>query len=239
MGSTPFALVFALVMLLLIVVGLYQYFSSQERRDELTGLAARHGWTYTTRDDSWTTRFEGDPFGHGFDRRATNVLSGAYDGRPSVVFDYRYSTQGDGDESPGDPTSVPLDHPWSVVALDAGAALPLLAVTPEDVVTRFVGRITDRDIELESEDFNRAFTVTCPDRKFASDVLHPQMMQLLLEHRDLCWRFQGRHLLAVRDGKRTTAQIESTLETLGSILDQVPAFVLADRRGRPGESAGT
>ena len=73
-----------------------------------------------------------------------------------------------------------------------GISLPPLSVDPENFLDRFVGRLTDNDIDLESEDFNRAFTVSCPDRKFASDVLHPQMMEFLLEHRQVGWRFEQR-----------------------------------------------
>ena len=61
-----------------------------------------------------------------------------------------------------------------------GISLPPLSVDPENFLERFVGRLTGNDIDLESEEFNRAFTVGCPDRKFASDVLHPQMMEFLL-----------------------------------------------------------
>ena len=77
-------------------------------------------------------------------------------------------------------------------AVDGRRHAPADASTPESFLDRFVGRLTNSDIELESEDFNRAFTVTCPDRKFASDVLHPRMMEFLLQHRDLGWRFEQR-----------------------------------------------
>ena len=75
--------------------------------------------------------------------------------------------------------------------------MPPLRVDPEDFLDRFVGRITGNDIDLESEEFNRAFTVSCPDRKFASDVLHPQMMEFLLQHRQLGWRFEQDSMLVV------------------------------------------
>ena len=58
--------------------------------------------------------------------------------------------------------------------------MPPLSVDPENFLDRFVGRLSGNDIDMESEEFNRAFTVSCPDRKFASDVLHPQLMEFLL-----------------------------------------------------------
>ena len=71
------------------------------------------------------------------------------------------------------------------------------------MIGRLIGRLTNRDIELESEDFNRAFTVSCPDRKFASDVLHPRMMEFLLQHRALAFRFD-QDSCGDRRGRRTS-----------------------------------
>jgi hypothetical protein len=210
---------------------------AEDRRDAFATLAARKNWTYAARDDSWTTLFSGSPFGEGFDRKATNLLTGMYNGRPFVAFDYSYSTDSSLSDSARHTSSLSLDHPFSVVAVDTGAAFPHLQVIPEGLVGRISRRLGDQDIELESEDFNRAFTVTCPDRKLASDVLHPRMMQLLLTTPDLAWQLQGRYLLAVRAGSHTEAQVEATLACVSAIVDAVPHFVITDHRVPRGESS--
>ena len=79
---------------------------------------------------------------------------------------------------------------------------------PENFIERVVGRLTNSDIELESEDFNRAFTVRCPDRKFASDVLHPRMMELLLQSPDAAFRFDRQWILDCEDGQVALEEIE-------------------------------
>src|SRR5436853_481423 len=45
------------------------------------------------------------------------------------------------------------------------------------------------DIEFESDEFNRAFQVKCPDPKFANDVIDSRMMQWLLTARER-WAFE-------------------------------------------------
>lgn len=77
-----------------------------------------------------------------------------------------------------------------------------------------------RDIELESEKFNRAFLVTCEHRKFASDVLHPRMMELLLGRPGLGWRFEGDSMTGVRRGQHD------------ALVDAIPEFVWRDVRGQ-------
>lgn len=46
-----------------------------------------------------------------------------------------------------------------------------------------------RDIEFESEEFNRAFTVKCDDRRFANALIDGRMMAWLLEDRSR-WGFE-------------------------------------------------
>ena len=108
------------------------------------------------------------------------MVTGTQDGRPFVAFDYVYYTTETSTDAQGHSSSREVSHTYGVVALTVGVAFPPLEVAPEGFVSRIVGRLTDHDIDLESEDFNRAFTVSCPDRKFASDILHPRMMEFLL-----------------------------------------------------------
>src|SRR5665809_28454 len=170
-----------LVVVLFIVIAVMSAIAAQKRRAGIAALAAQRGWTYAERDDRWCDAFQDSPFGTGHNRKATNVLTGQFDGRPFVSFDYVYYTTETSTDSEGRTTTREVSHPYGVAGLDMGAAFPALEVTPEGMFGRLVGRLTNTDIELESEDFNRAFTVNCPDRKFASDVLHPRMMELLLQ----------------------------------------------------------
>ena len=99
------------------------------------------------------------------------------------------------------------------------------------MIGRLIGRLTNRDIELDSEDFNRAFTVTCPDRKFASDVLHPRMMELLLANPQAAFRFDRSWVLSVESGQTEIEQVEPRLAAIDSVLDNVPDFVWRQVRG--------
>lgn len=219
---------FFVVVIVIMVMGAI---ASRKRREDLAALAAQRGWEYAERDDRWTGAFDGAPFGTGHDRRATNVLTGQYDGRPFVSFDYVYYTTERSTDSEGRTTTREVAHRFGVTGLDMGAAFPALRVVPEGMVGRFFGRLTNRDIELESEDFNRAFTVTCPDRKFASDILHPRMMELLLQHPEAAFRLDGRWILDVEDGTVPLEAIEPRLARVDAIVDQVPDFVWKEVRG--------
>ena len=210
---------------LVVLVGFLGYLSAKKRREELSALAAQRGWSYTPRDDSWTERFDGAPFGLGHDRRASNILQGSYDGRGFVAFDFVYHTT-ETTSGPNNTTSThEQSHDYSIIAISTGAVFPHLRVSPEGMVKRFFGRLTNSDIELESEEFNRAFTVTCEDRKIATDVLHPQMMEYLLTLRELSWDLRNGSLVVAAPGRHTPAQLDGSLTAIDGILDRIPEFV--------------
>lgn len=231
MSTGVIVAVFVLIAVVAVAVGVAGYLAAKKRREGMAALAARRGWSYAERDDRWVHAFEGSPFGLGHDRQARNVLTGSYDGRPFVSLDYVYYTTETSTDSEGRTTRREVSHPFGVTGLDMGAAFPPLEVTPEGMIGRFFGRLTNRDIELESEDFNRAFTVTCPDRKFASDVLHPRTMELLLQWPESAFRLEGRWILDCESGQVPLEQIEPRLARVDAIVDQVPDFVWKEVRG--------
>ena len=226
MSSGVLGVVFVVGFLLVVGAAVAGYLAARKRRQALLDLSAARGWTFAEEEPLLVDRFSGPPFGEGFGRRATNVVYGSHDGRDFVAFDYEYKTQtGSGKNQT---TST---HRFSVLALSTRAVLPPLSVDPENVLERLVGRLTDTDIDLESETFNRTFTVSCPDRKFASDVLHPQMMEYLLEYPRLGWRFERDSLIVVATGQRSLEAIDSTLAFMDGITDRIPEFVWHQARG--------
>jgi hypothetical protein len=230
--TAVFPLIFAGFVVVIVAALVIGYLQAKKRREGLAAFAASRGWTFTESDDSLLERFEGEPFGVGQDREAVNVLRGTAQGRPMVVFDYSYVTTSTSTDANGNTRTERHTHPFSVVAVNSGAVMPALSVTPEGMFSRFLGRLTNSDIELESEDFNRAFRVTCPNRRFASDVLHPRMMELVLQWPELAWRFDADSLLAIRSGNHTVAEIDAKLAALDAILDNVPEFVWKEVRGQ-------
>ena len=220
-------LIFAAFLALAVVVVYLSYLAAKKRREAMATYAAGRGWRFEAEQPLLVDRFSGPPFGLGFGRRAYNVLYGSHDGRDLVSFDYEYKTQ----TSNGKQTTTHV-HRFSVLGLSMGMFMPALSVDPENFLDRFVGRLTGNDIDLESDDFNRAFTVGCPDRKFASDVLHPQMMEFLLEHRQVGWRFEQDSMLMIASGQRTPAQIDATIQVMDGITDRVPEFVWLRLKGQ-------
>ncbi len=227
MDSGFFFVVFLGFIAFAVVVALVGNHQAKKRREALMAFAASRGWTYLPQDESLVERFSGAPFGHGSSRRARNVLRGTHDGRPVVAFDYQYTTSSGSGKDRRTTT-----HHYSVVVMNIGAVVPRLAVSPQSMVSGFFGRVFNTDIELESEDFNRAFVVSADDRKFASDVLHPRMMEILLRWTDLGWRFERDSIISIRGGQHELAEVDAKLAHLDAVLDAVPDFVWRAVKGQ-------
>lgn len=229
------AFVFIVIAIAIVVtVGYVSWQREQKRRDLLGQWALANSWTLAAEDDALCERWQGPPFGEGDHRRACNVLTGQWQGHPFTSFDYSYETHSS-DGRGGRSTST---HRFAVTALALPTPLPRLQVTPENLLTR-VGEAVglSQDIELESEDFNRAFRVHADNPKFASDVLTPRTMELLLSRPRLCWRIEGSEILCWRGGEQEPAQISADVATTLDVVAGIPTFVWHDNGYDAGSAA--
>ncbi len=185
---------------------------------------ATQGWTYRSRDRRLAQRWSGLPFESGHNRRCEGVVEGRYQGWPFCAFVHRYDTGSGDDES---------TYSTVIVALLCETSLPDLDVVREGALGRLLGKMLNYDIQLESEEFNRAYTVKCDDRKFASSVLHPRMMAHLLRGERESWAFRNGDLLDIDNWNGKPEEITRHLDHLIAILHEVPDFVWQDRGGRP------
>lgn len=206
--------------------------------------AQKGGFTWTERDDSILPRFQamGDPFDRQGDPepirslpqpplgrrhrfrlgppRADNVMIGSWRGHPAVAFEYRYSVRaGHGDRERVEHRSI------GVACLSSGLQMPSLSVRPEQFLGRAVGKLLGNDIELESEQFNRAFTVNSEDRRFATDFLHPRKMELMLTKPKAGVLIRGEDLVRLTNGQMRPAQLRSAFSYLEEILAGLPEHV--------------
>lgn len=199
----------------------FAFSANKRRRKAMARQGARMGFAHGQGDPRLKARFEslGDPFDRGFGRQLQNILTGTWNGRPAVSFDYSYMTRSGGENS------HTQTHYLSVVCLHSGLSAPSLSVLPEGPLARAMGKLVGDDIQLESEDFNRAFRVTSENRRFAIDVLHPRTMQFLLAHGRRGFRFLDGQAIHVIRGRLDPLAVPGVMGYLAAILDQIPDHV--------------
>lgn len=234
--------IFAAIATLAILVAQYGAKKAQERLAAFGALAARYGFIHErprpgcmggsgpstprvvaeriagTLEPFW-------PFDQGHSRTVGNLLHGSDSRGNWALFEYQYTeTSGSGEDRKS------TTYPFSVVVLSPPAVLPELDIRREGLGDRIAGFFGARDVQFESEEFNRAYHVTSSVPKFASDVVHPEMMEFLLAFEDFSVQVAGRHIVLTETGTRDPAWYEGAMRTLGAFWDRVPQFVKHDLR---------
>jgi hypothetical protein len=216
-GVTAIIVVFVI---LAIGLGIASYYANQRRQKEFAAWAAQHGFTYAPRDDTYCEMPWGAPFGRGTGRQAQDVVTGVVDEHPALCFTLRFQTT-----TSNGKTTQTQTHYYAIHSLHLPRALPELRVGPEGFFSSIASMVSVHDIEFESEDFNRAYKVRSGDRKFASDVINPQMMQFLLDSSAPGFSIIGADIVLIDSGRLESASIAGNLAYLSAVVQRVPEFV--------------
>ncbi len=93
-------------------------------------------------------------------------------------------------------SSVEEWHWFSCALAQPDGSWPPLLIAHQGLVEKAMELAKGDPIRFESEEFNRTFHVECDDRRFASALIDPQMMQFLLETKGMVsFATLGRFLL--------------------------------------------
>jgi hypothetical protein len=212
-----------IVLLVVAVAGAawWSWYSKKKRRDELAFVARQLGLSYAAEDPFGIL---GEPFellSRGDGQGVENVLWGAYQGLDVRAFDYWYYTES---RDANGHTSRSYSRFNGVIA-PVAAACANLTIANENVLTALADHVGLRDIGFESEEFNRTFNVTSPDRKFANDLIDARMMAwLLAQAQGYAFEVVGRQVLVYRR-RLGPAEVVSLLGTAKAFVDHVPTVV--------------
>ncbi|HEY6738753.1 MAG TPA: hypothetical protein VI076_07860 [Actinopolymorphaceae bacterium] len=209
----------ALASVVVIVVAVRQHAVARRRQRLIQAFAACQGWQWLPSNPTLARRWRGKPFGIGGSRTVRNVVFGQHWGRPFTAFDYSYVVS-------SGKSSTRYD--FTVVALRLPAVLPSLELDREGPLGGRVARALGAgDLQLENEEFNRMYRIRCRDDRYAMAVLHPRMMQLLLDTR-VRWRIEGPDLLCWVAGHADPRLVLWYLDVMTWIAQLVPDFVVRD-----------
>ncbi|HEX6417300.1 MAG TPA: hypothetical protein VFZ77_02345 [Acidimicrobiales bacterium] len=203
----------------------YDWSGSRRRRVGVADWAAQRGWRYVARDQRWEGLLPGFPFDRGIFPRAQNVVTGAFGGYAAGAFDFSYRSDKRND--------FLIAQRFGVHVLRLPAALPWVHLSPETLADRAAKLLGAQDIDFESEEFNRVYRVQASDPRFASDLVNPRTMDLLMQRGAPDLRVHGRHIVVVTAGPLHVALIDTALALLAGVCENLPSFVWSERGVAP------
>ena len=178
-GGFPAIAPAAFVVFGLALLGLVFYLSyamKERRRAAFAQQAAFLRLTYAADDALGILGYPFTLLHRGDGQGVENLVYGPWQELDVIAFDFWYydeSTDANGHTSRS-------YHRFDCAIVPIDADCPRLAIGRETLLTSLAGALSFHDIEFESEDFNRAFHVTCEVPKFANDVIDQRMMSWLL-----------------------------------------------------------
>lgn len=228
-GVFPILLVLGIIVIVLIA-GYYNYLAQQKRREEISKLATELGWDFDPdREESHDDEYaDFGMFRRGHSRAAYNTLTGSLtiDDRafPAKMGDFTYKIT----SSNGKTTTTRTYHFSYLILHLPFPGVPNLLIRREGLFDKIAGFFGFDDIDFESEEFSRKFCVKSPDKKFAYDVIHPQMMEFLLQSAPSAIDIEhGRCCLSDGSRRWEPAEFKAMVAWIGKFFDQWPDFVTA------------
>ncbi len=202
--------------------GLYWSWSrKKKRRQDLSEFALRHRLSYSPDDVHGLLIHPFELFKLGDGRGIEDTIWGRWKDLDVVAADYWYYTETT--DSKGH-TSRSYHH-HSVAVVEVAADLPHLVLKREGVLSRIADHLGFRDIEFESDEFNRRFQVRCDDRAFAFKLIDVRMMQWLTSlEAPLCFEVRGDRLLAYSHRLRPH-ELVVLLGGAKFFIDRIPRLV--------------
>lgn len=152
-------------------------------------------------------------FGRGDGRSAQNALGGIWQGVRVKTLDYEYFET----RAVWGFYRVKRRLRFSVAILELGASVPSVITELNGAAGLASDYMGFHDVQLESDDFNRRYHVTCDDREFAYEFFDTGMLRWLLGQQDLLEaEVLGRRALVA------TRRLEP--DQMGTLLDAAVGF---------------
>lgn len=221
MAAVEPVLLFVAGLGLILVIFLVNQHLKKVRQQELAAVAKRLGMQYAADDPFGLDDLPFHLFSLGDGRGCENVLWGTWKGLDLRLFDYWYyeeSTDSEGHTSRS-------YHRFTCAVTPVPVRCAHLTIGRENLFTRLADHIGFRDIEFESEEFNRAFNVKGEDRKFATDLVDARMMEWLL-YAGTEWSFEtSGSLVLCATGRLSPAELPRVAGCVKGFLEHIPRVV--------------
>ena len=239
MGPVFIVVIFVAFAALIIFGAIYSYKQQQARRLALLQLANKHGWTFDPSNDySHDSRFsQFSIFTAGKSRYAYNTTRGSLKiadaDWPLQYGDFHYQTTSTSTDSEGRTKTETQTHLLSYVIVESPyLGAPNLFIRKEGICNRIDSAIGFDDIDFESVEFSRKFLVRSSDKRFAYDVIAPQMMEFMLATTPPTVDFERGVCCLYHGGVLKVDDLAATLQWTVEFLGHWPRHVIADLASR-------
>lgn len=221
MGLIIFTVIFGAIILVCIIRFILWILQAQKkRREAMAQIAHKLDLNYLEEySDYKDTEYNSFKlFNEGHSRKAYNVIGGKKENCAVDIFDYVYVTGAGKNRQ---------THYYSVCILIIPQRFKSLYIRRENFFDKIAGVIGFDDIDFESKEFSSKYYVKSDDKKFAYDIIHPQMMEFLLRTPQVPFiEINSRHLAFYVGGKIKPETYIGLYDFASKFYGKTPGYVL-------------
>ncbi len=221
----PPLLIIAILALIGVVI-YYSWLAAKKRREAFQAWSKSHGWTYIPQRDREAYHRYGflNKLNQGSNRYAMDRLIGEWQGRRAEGFTFHFETYST--DSKGNRQTH--HHYFGVVLIQIGREFSELRIHPEGFFAKVGQFFGYDDIDFESIEFSKKFSVRSDDKKLAYDFCNTGMMEYLLQHPKTALELEGATLAIFDSGRLDPDEIEPYLNHLSQIRALMPEYLFRD-----------
>ncbi len=225
----------AVILVIIVFASIAAYKAEKARIAALAAIAKERGWSFSTAPDRSHDEQYRDfsTFGTGHSRRAYNTIVGTHeingDQHPIKMGDYLYKiTTHNGKNS----STTTYRLSYLIIHLPY-PAVPDLLIRAENFMDKIGAAMGFDDIDFESVEFSKKFLVKSSDKRFAYDVVTPQMMEFLMESpKKSIDQKAGRICITLGTRRWKPEEFIPQLDWISSFIDLWPDHVVRDLQER-------
>ena len=146
---------------------------------ELTRVARTQGLSFSPGQTGFAVPRCFELFDERHERGVANLVYDVHDPKLSV-FSYEWTDRPAGITAMGTPDRQERVYVRTCAVADVGWMWPHLQITHEGLKSKVANALGVRDLQTESEEFNRMFAVSSEDESFASAFLDARMIDFLV-----------------------------------------------------------
>lgn len=213
---------FVIFAIAVVAIAVYSFARIKQRREDASVAAQRLGMTYHQDDVLRIAKLPHPVFRLGDSRTVSNIVEGTFADREVALFDYEYVESHT--DANGHRTSS--TYPFSGVLVHLPIESPSTVVRREKVTTKFANTLgIGRDIQFESDEFNRSFEVRSDSQGFAFTLIDTAMMEWLQSNaKDLDLQFEQGTLVAIAR-RRPWSDMNEMLDRVVEFIARFPRLV--------------
>ena len=211
----------AVAVVLALTLSAYFYY---QREAGFARVATSFGLKFSERDTSSVRELDFPLFHEGTGTESGNLVTGTLRGTPVAAFDFAYWTE----QRDAKGFTHREYHRFLCAVTDIAASCAALSIEHRGLLGQVAGALGLDGVQFESDAFDRAYRVTCDDRRFASALVDPAMIAWLLDAPSpVMFQTAGTHLLAASEDRRPEA-IPALLHAMLDFRAHIPAFVASE-----------